>query len=122
MDANMQAAIAEAVKAALAAQALKAPATNKPKARKAKGKGKPGRKPLTDAEKAVFVARNDADAVTAFTAAGYKDVQPRVNVLTYGKWFEKGRLVKKGEKAVRVGPFNLFHLDQTSPAEAVIGA
>lgn len=110
--------------AGIVAQTLKGgvPKAAKAPAKKAKGKKGKGRKPLTDAEKAVFMARNDAEAVTAFTAAGYKDVKPRENVLTYGKWGEKGRLVKKGEKAVRVGPFNLFHFDQTEPAQAVIGA
>lgn len=112
--------IAEAVKAVLAAQGLKAPA-KKAKGRKAKAK-KGGRKPLTDAEKAVFMAKNDAEAVAAFAAKGIQDVKPRENVLTYRKWFEKGRIVKKGEKAVRVGPFNLFHVSQTEQAPEVVGA
>lgn len=115
----IEAAVAEALKAVLAKQALAA--TGKPKAKKnAKGK-KGGRKPLTDAEKAVFMARNDADCVAAFAAKGLK-VVPRETALTYRKWFEKGRIVKKGEKAVRVGPFNLFAFEQTEPAPAVIGA
>ena len=91
-----------------------------PKPRKSK-KAK-GREKLTDAEKAIYAAKNDADCIAAFTKAGYKDVQPRVNVLTYGKvkedgsktgWLSMGRQVKKGQKAVRVGPFALFHIDQT---------
>ena len=40
-------------------------------------------------------------------------VEPRFNVLTYKKWLEKGRQVKKGEKGFSVGPFKLFHKDQT---------
>lgn len=97
----------------------KAPAKSKGKR---KGKKQSVRGKLTDAEKAVFMAKNDSDAVAAFTAAGYKDVKPRENVLTYGKWAEKGRLVKRGQKAIRVNQFNLFHVDQTEPAPAVIGA
>jgi hypothetical protein len=81
--------------------------------RKVKAKGR-GRQKLTDAEKAVFRAKNDAACVETFTAAGYKDVRPRETVLTYDKWVLQGRLVKKGEKSLRVGPFNLFHIDQTS--------
>lgn len=114
-----QAEIVAAVVAAMAQQGAKPKVQAKGK-RKAKAKG--GRKPLTDAEKAVFMARNDAEAVTAFAARGFQDVKPRENVLTYKKWFEKGRLVKKGEKAVRVGPFNLFHISQTEQAPAVVGA
>ena len=121
---DMQAAIAQAVAMAIASM-------NQPKgATKAKSKGKPvkgskkkpGREKLTDAEKAVFAAKNDADCITAFQAAGHKNVQPRINVLTYKKWLEKGRRVKKGEKSVAVGPFRLFHENQTSPVEEIIGA
>lgn len=70
---------------------------------------------------------NDAECVRVFEAAGYDDVQPRVNVLTYGKvkpdgtitgWLAKGRRVRKGEKALQVGPFQLFHESQTDPIEA----
>ncbi len=113
---DMQAAIATAVKAVLAAQGGKAVKAKK-NARKPKGRQK-----LTDAEKAVFAAKNDADCITAFAAKGIQDVKPRENVLTYRKWFEKGFLVRKGEKAVRVGPFNLFHSSQVDPAPAIVGA
>ena len=87
--------------------------------RKVKAKGR-GRQKLTEAEKAVFMAKNDAECVATFEAAGYKDVQPRVNVLTYDKWIElHARRVKKGEKGLRVGPFNLFHRDQTAELSAI---
>lgn len=119
MNAQETAAITQAVLAVLGQQGAK---SAKPaKARKAKAK-KGGRKPLTEAEKAVFMAKNDMEAVAAFAARGIANVKPREDVLTYKKWFEKGRLVKKGEKAVRVGPFNLFHVSQTEPAPAVVGA
>jgi hypothetical protein len=51
----------------------------------------------------------------AFKAKGYKDVQPRVNVMTYDKWIENGRRVRKGEKSVKCGSWPLFHLEQTDP-------
>lgn len=69
----------------------------------------------------------EAEVIKVFTAAGFKDVQPRVNVLTYGKvkkdgtvtgWLGKGRKVKEGEKSHHVGPFRLFHVDQTEALEA----
>ena len=56
---------------------------------------------------------NDEECIRVFNAAGYKVVEPRFNVLTYKKWLEKGRRVKKGEKGFSVGPFKLFHEDQT---------
>lgn len=101
----LQAVIATAVAAALAA-----------KGKKAKGTGeKKGRKPLTDEQKAANKVKVEAETVKTFKAAGYKDVQPRVNVMTYNKWIENGRRVKKGEKSIKVGSFPLFHVDQTEP-------
>jgi ribosomal protein S8E len=72
----------------------------------------------------------DAATVAKFTKAGLTDVQPRVNVLTYGKaatadkpatgWLAQGRKVKAGEKATFVKApgmhgkgMPLFHLIQT---------
>lgn len=84
------------------------------------------RTPLTEEQKAARRALADAEVIKVFTAKGYKDVQPRVNVLTYGKlqpdgslsgWLGQGRRVKAGEKAIRVGPFALFHVDQTEAME-----
>ena len=76
-------------------------------------------------------ATNDAECIKVFKAAGYDDVRPRENVLTYGKvkpdgtvtgWLAKGRKVKAGEKAHTVGPFRLFHELQTEiiPVEGVV--
>jgi hypothetical protein len=56
---------------------------------------------------------NNEECIRVFKAAGYKVVEPRSNVLTYKKWLERGRRVKKGEKGFSVGPFKLFHEDQT---------
>lgn len=103
--------------------------------------GKMPRKPRSDkgfTKQAVAAAQTtderkaalDAATIVAFTKAGYKDVQPRVNVLTYGKaadgdkpatgWLAQGRKVKPGEKSVHVKApgmrgrgIPLFHVSQT---------
>lgn len=84
----------------------------------------------TDERKAAFAAAT----VKAFEKAGYKDVQPKVNVLTYGKaatadkpatgWVGQGRKVNTGEKAVYVKApgmhgkgMPMFHVSQTSEVE-----
>jgi hypothetical protein len=99
--------VAELITKAVAT-ALQAKKGNK----KAKA-AKPGRKPLTDEQKAENRVKTDAATVANFTAKGYKDVQPRENVMTYNKWIENGRRVKKGEKSVKCGSFALFHVNQT---------
>ena len=78
-----------------------------------KPKAKKGKKPLSEAERAAFRSANDAICVEAFTKAGFKDVQPRVNVMTYKRFVEAGRKVRPGEKSTKVGPFALFHVSQT---------
>jgi len=100
--------IADGVAAALAATKA---------TKKAKG-GKPGAKPKTEEQKAAARAETEAKTVKAFKAAGYDDVQPRVNIMTYNKWIENGRRVKKGEKAIKAGSFPLFHINQTEPIKA----
>lgn len=99
-----------------------AKATPKRATRKAKDRVKP-----TPEETAARMAANDAECLKVFTEAGYKDVQPRKNVLTYGKikpdgkitgWLGQGRRVKAGEKSLQVGPFRLFHFDQTEAITA----
>lgn len=106
-------AMADALMAAVALMAQKNPDLVR------KGKG---REKSTPEVKAARQAANDAECIKVFTAAGFKDVQPRVNVLTYGKvkpdgtvtgWLSKGRKVRAGEKSLQVGPFRLFHIDQT---------
>lgn len=53
--------------------------------------------------------------VAACTKAGYKAPEPRFNILTYDKWTEKGRKVRRGEKGIKVAgrKTRLFHEDQT---------
>ncbi len=99
--------------AAMLAQAVAAALAAKPK-RAAKGEKKP-RTPLTEEQKAERRTKVDEVTVANFKAKGYKDVQPRVNVMTYDKWIENGRRVRKGEKSVKCGSWPLFHLDQTDP-------
>ena len=79
---------------------------------------KRGRKPMSDEEKTKNRDKIDVETIANFQKSGYKDVQPRVNVLMYNKWLEQGRRVKKGEKAVKCGSFPLFHIDQTEPITA----
>lgn len=119
-NAQLQEVVNAAVAKALGANL----ALKQPRKRKAKGKG---RVKSTPEEKAARMAANDAECIKVFTAAGYKDVKPRVNVLTYGKekpdgtvtgWLGKGRKVKAGEHGHKVGPFNLFHVDQTEEIQA----
>jgi len=102
---DLQAMIAAAVATALTANKT---------AKKAKG----GRKPLTDEEKAKNRAKTEAETIKNFKAAGYKDVRPRENVMTYLKWVQNGRMVRKGEKNIKCGAFALFHVDQTDPIKA----
>lgn len=104
--------IAQAVAAAIGRGDL-----NKPKARKGKKAKKRGNGKLTEAEKAAYMAANDAAAVKAFREKGFQDVQPRVNVMTYNKFIEQGLRVRKGEKSTKVGPFALFHISQTDPID-----
>ena len=103
--------IAKAVAAALGQKSLNKAKPGR-KVKKAKGRGAAK---LTDAEKAGYMAANDAACVKAFHEKGYDDVQPRVNVMTYNKFIEAGLRVRKGEKSVRVGPFALFHVSQCDP-------
>jgi hypothetical protein len=95
-----------------------AAATAKKKTAKSGGNKKPTREPLTEEQKAANRKKTDILTMANFTAKGYKDVQPRVNVMTYNKWIENGRMVRKGEKSVKCGSFPLFHIDQTDPLPA----
>ena len=106
--------IAKAVAAALGQKSLNKAKPGR-KTKKAKGRGAAK---LTDAEKAGYMAANDAACVKAFHEKGYDDVQPRVNVMTYNKFIEAGLRVRKGEKSTKVGPFALFHVSQCSPIDA----
>ena len=101
-------AIAQAVALAMAAQPAK----------KAKGKiktAKPGKEPLTEEQKRAKRDLLDAATFANFKAKGYVDIQPRINIMTFNRWIENGRRVKRGEKATICGSFPLFHVAQTEP-------
>lgn len=59
----------------------------------------------------------EIETVKAFKRKGLKEavIQPRVNVLTFNRWVEKGFKVKEGEKAVKVKNLRLFHETQVRP-------
>lgn len=80
-------------------------------------KGTKHKKKATEAEVQEAIAKNTALCVEAFEKAGFTDVQPRVNVLTFDKWVEQGFAPRKGEKSTQVGNFRLFHKDQVAPLE-----
>lgn len=63
-------------------------------------------------------AQMEAATVRAFKRAGFSEVKPRENVLTYNKWIEQGRKVKEGEKCTKVKNLRLFHISQTEPLAA----
>tara|TARA_R110000868_G_scaffold139053_1_gene353772 strand:+ start:1610 stop:2011 length:402 start_codon:yes stop_codon:yes gene_type:complete len=84
-----------------------------------------GHQKLTEAEKADYRASNNAEAVKLFTAKGAVGLTPdnvREFVMTYDKWLDQGRRVRKGEKSTKVGAFSLFHVSQTDPVPAVAQA
>ncbi len=54
-------------------------------------------------------------AVKAFRRAGFGEVKPRVDTLTYGKWVEQGFKAKAGEHAIKVRNLRLFHRSQVEP-------
>jgi len=73
--------------------------------------------------------KTEAAVAKAFQKAGYKDIvlydrtktlaeQPNVTILTYQKWYELGRKVKTGEKALKIRGYHLrlFHKSQTEIA------
>lgn len=99
---------AEIVNAVLAALEGKAGKTaRKPMKVKTKRSFKPVGE--TKEERQAYVAQKTKEA---FKKAGYGDVTPREDVLTYGKFLEKGLRVKAGQKAVKVGTLRLFHISQ----------
>ena len=74
----------------------------------------------------------DILVVKAFRRAGFGDVTPRQDVMTYNKWLASGHKVKPGERATRVKQFRLFHKTQVefvgippkeaAPSEAEVAA
>ena len=89
------------------------------KGKKGKAKAKPSAPAVgSDERKTVFAAA----AVKAAEKAGYTNNIPNETLLTYGKWEERGMIVKKGQKAIRVkapgqkgSGLPLFHISQVEP-------
>jgi hypothetical protein len=110
----LQAVIAGAVAVALAARDTKPPANK-----------------LVDG-KTEQQLRIDIMVVKAFKRAGFGEVTPRQDVMTYNKWLASGHKVKPGERATRVKQFRLFHKTQVefvgippkeaAPSEAEVSA
>ena len=63
-------------------------------------------------------AKNDLDCIRIFKKAGFKDLQPRVNILTFRKWTEQKRRPVEKSKAYRINNLRLWHFDQTRPMTA----
>lgn len=84
-----------------------------------KAKGKPAKiKPNTLVDgKTERQLQLEVLTVKAFKKKGLKEAQikPRVNVLTFNRWVEKGYRVKEGEQAVKVKNLRLFHETQVRP-------
>jgi hypothetical protein len=70
------------------------------------------------ASKADGTAKMEELTVRAFKRAGYDNIEPRKNILTYRRWLAEGRIVIEGQKAVRVKSLALFHVSQTRPMVA----
>ena len=60
-------------------------------------------------------------AVSAALGVPATEVRPRDNVLTFRAWLAKGRCVAKGQKAVKVGRYILFHESQTTELRSANG-
>jgi hypothetical protein len=58
---------------------------------------------------------NDAKVLKVFKKAGFKDVRPRENVLTFNRWIAEGRRPTEGSKSLAVNNLRLFHISQTRP-------
>lgn len=65
--------------------------------------------------KSEISAKNDLAVLRACKKAGFKDVQPRVNVLTFRKWVEKGYRPKEGSSALKINNLRLWHVSQVRP-------
>ena len=68
-----------------------------------------------EADKADTTAEMDRLTVAAFKRRGFANVTPRVSVLTYARWIERGFKVKEGERAIKVKNLRLFCTDQVQP-------
>jgi hypothetical protein len=58
--------------------------------------------------------KNEDSAVSSLRKAGFGNVTPHVDCLTYYRWLDKGKIVKDGEVGVKPGGcrYTLFHVSQ----------
>src|ERR1700733_4457095 len=56
--------------------------------------------------------KNEVATAKAFKKAGFKDIQPHKNIMTFNRWIAAGFRVMEGQKGIRVKGMNLFHRDQ----------
>jgi hypothetical protein len=75
-------------------------------------------KPQAANGKSDVSAKNELQTIRVFKKAGFKDIQPRINVLTFNRWIEAGRRPTEGSKSLKVAGLRLFHLSQTRPLTA----
>lgn len=88
-----------------------------------------GRATVEKAQRGASI-HNDTVVVASFLERGI-EATPRVDVFTFNAWLAKGRVVRKGEKGVRIVTFfqktdgtkvsrsvTVFHLSQTDAADA----
>jgi hypothetical protein len=109
ISAEMIAAIAQAVAAALSQQQASPKAYNTQPVNGAAPKATPAER----------LAHKDRSLLSGFARKGFKDVilmdranpEKPFNVRPFQGWLAQGRLVRRGEKGVR----GLFHISQTEP-------
>jgi hypothetical protein len=70
---------------------------------------------LSVAGKSEKVIKNELECIRAFKKLGIANVVPKVNVLTFNKWLERGLRPLEGSKAVRVQNLRLWHETQVRP-------
>ena len=93
--------------AAMIAQAVAAALSNGSH----KAEAKPVANTLVDG-KTERQLKTDVLVCRAFKKAGFGEVKPREDVMTYNRWMANGFKVKPGEKSVKVKQFRLFHKSQ----------
>jgi hypothetical protein len=72
-------------------------------------------KPSAANGKTDISAKNDLACIRVFKRAGFKDLQPRINILTFPKWIEHGYRPVEKSKALKVNNLRLWHVSQVRP-------
>ena len=90
---------------------------------------KAGQDTVSKAQRGMSI-HNDTIVIAAFAERGI-EATPRVDVFTFNAWLAKGRVVKKGQKGVKIVTFfekpdgskvsrsvTVFHVSQTDAADS----